>query len=119
MSSTGTLTLQQKRALSVLGFLYLRMGQDVRARRLFAALVAIDPDDLLARCSLAQACLRLGDGETALHTLAGLAKGDPLPGGDATLSLLLAKSYQLLDDQQAAREALADYFKLRRSGGEK
>ena len=94
------------------------MGQFARARRLFSALTALDPGDVHARCSLAHACIRLENGEAALHTLTGLAPGDPIPGGDAILHLLLARAHTLSGDDMAAREAVAAFWKARRSGGE-
>ncbi len=116
MADTAGVNTQQKRALHVLGYLFLRMGQYARARRLFAALTALDPGDLHARCSLALSCIRLEDGEAALHTLTGLAPGDPLPGGDATLHLLLARAHALVGDTTAAREAAAAFWNARRAG---
>lgn len=114
MAVTNTpLTVRQKRALKVLGYLYLRMGQFARAKRLFSALAALDSGDIHARCSLAHACIELGDGESALHTLTGLSAGDPIPGGDATLYLLLARAHFLMDDQTSAREAIAAFWKAR------
>lgn len=108
---------RQARALRVLGYLFLRMGQFTRARRLFAALVALDPGDLHARCCLAHSCIQLDDGDAALHTLTGLAPGDPLPGGDATLHLLLARAHNLVGDEAAARAAVAAFWSARSAGG--
>ena len=102
--------------LHVLGYLFLRMGQFARARRLFAALVALEPGNILARCSLAHACIELGDGEAAVHTLTGLGPGDPIPGGDATLYLLLARAHTLLEEDLPAREAVAAFWKARSQG---
>ena len=113
----ASVSVQQKRALRVLGYLFLRMGQYARARRLFAALTALDSGDLHARCSLAFACIRLDDGEAALHTLTGLAPGDPLPGGDATLHLLLARAHARAGDDAAAREAAAAFWNARKTAG--
>ncbi|MCR5814062.1 MAG: tetratricopeptide repeat protein [Desulfovibrio sp.] len=107
------LSSQQKRALHVLGFLFLRMGQFARARRLFSALVTLDPGDIHARCSLAYACIELEDGEAALHTLTGLGPGDPIPGGDQTLYLLLARAHRLLGEELEAQEAAAAFWKTR------
>ena len=56
----------QRRALQVLGHLFLRMGQFQRARKLALALLALDPADLWARRCLAVAWLELGDPERAL-----------------------------------------------------
>lgn len=115
----ASLGVRQKRALRVLGFLFLRMGQYARARRLFAALAALDPGDVHARCSLAYACIQLEDGEAALHTLTGLAPGDALPGGDAMLHLLLARAHALLGDDGAARESVAAFWNVRQAGGDR
>ena len=113
---TDALSTQQVRVLHVLGYLFLRMGQFARARRLFSALVALNPGDVHARCSLAHACIKLEDGEAALHTLIGLGAGDPIPGGDATLYLLLARAHSLLGEDQPAREAVAAFWKVRSQG---
>ncbi|MBQ9536455.1 MAG: hypothetical protein IJU79_01545 [Desulfovibrionaceae bacterium] len=107
------LSKAQKRALHVLGFLFLRMGLFARARRLFAALVAIDPGDLNARISLAYSAIKLNDGETALHTLTGIAPGDPIPGGDSTLHLLLARAYNLVGESTQAQEAVQAFWQER------
>ena len=116
-NTVASVKKRQKRALRVLGFLFLRMGQFARARRLFAALAALESGDVHARCCLAHACIRLEDGEAALHTLPGLAPGDPVPGGDAMLHLLLARAHALVGDDQAAREEAAAFWNARRTGG--
>ena len=59
---SAALSGEQRRALLVLGYLFLRMGQFARAKKLFAALLALDPGDAWARRSLAAAFLALGDG---------------------------------------------------------
>ena len=65
---------EQRRALLVLGYLFLRMGQFTRAKKLFTALLALDSDDAWARRCLAAALLALGDGASALeHINKGLA----------------------------------------------
>ena len=114
--TSASLGTQQLRALRVLGYLFLRMGQFARARRLFAALAALDPGDLHARCCLAHACIRLEDGEAALHTLTGLGPGDPLPGGDTILHLLRARAYRLIGDEADASEAASAFWKTRNTG---
>ncbi len=108
---------QEKSVLHVLGFLFLRMGQYARAKRLFSALLALSPNDYYARCALAEACIHLQDGETALHALLGLTPETPVPGGPTTLYLLRAKSYALVGDTDAAREALAAFWALQKNKG--
>ena len=103
----------QKRTWHVLGFLFLRMGEFARARRLFRALLALDPFDLNARISLAHASIQLKDGEMALQTLAGLKPEDPIPGGAAILHLLLARSYHLLGEELRAKEEIQAFWQVR------
>ena len=55
----------------------------------------------------------LEDGEAALHTLTGLGPGDPIPGGDQTLYLLLARAHRLLGEELEAQEAAAAFWKTR------
>ncbi|MBQ7457049.1 MAG: hypothetical protein IJS54_05560 [Desulfovibrio sp.] len=110
-----TLSKTHTRALHILGFLFLRMGQFARARRLFLALVALDPADLNARLSLAHAAIQLEDGEMALHTLTGIAPDAPIPGGNAVVSLLLARAYTLVGDTNMAQEAMASFWKAKKA----
>lgn len=104
---------QETRALHVLGYLFLRMGKFARAKRLFSALLALDPKNFYARSALAFACIKMKDGETALHVLLDVHPDSPLPGGEATLHLLLARSHLLLGNEQAARESFATFLQIK------
>lgn len=117
MAAPLDLDANEVRTLHVLGFLFLRMGQYARAKRLFAALVALSSEDYYARCALAEACIHVNDAETALHALTGITPETPIPGGPTTLYLLRAKSYALLGNTNAAREALAAFWKLQKNKG--
>lgn len=97
-----------RQALHVLGHLFLRMGRFAQARKLFAALVALDDGDRQARASLAAACLSLGEGAEALkHVDMAIAAG-PLSTREAALHLIRARALALCGrgaEASAATEA--------------
>lgn len=100
------LSVEQRRALLVLGSLFLRMGQFARAKKLFAALTALDPDDAwTARC-LAFAHLGLNEGEKALEQLDRAIGNRPLPSRDAALHLLRARALWLSGRADEAKNAV-------------
>ncbi len=108
---------QERKVLHILGFLFLRMGQFARAKRLFAALAALDPEDYYARCAMAHACIQIEDGENALHALSGLSPDAPLPGGEQTYHILLARAYRLNGNEQEAREEMTAYWSNKKIKG--
>ncbi|MBQ7606457.1 MAG: hypothetical protein IJU76_00495 [Desulfovibrionaceae bacterium] len=111
------LPAQEQKVLHVLGFLFLRMGQAARAKRLFSALVALNAEDYYARCALALSCIQLDDGETALHALSGISPDAPLPGGPQTYHILLARAYRLTGNTQEAREEIAAFWRSKQREG--
>ncbi len=92
-------------ALSVLGFLYLRLGDWERAERLFKALDALRPGDGSAAASLAAADLGRGDWNAALERL------DRLPA-DAGHHVRLMKAQALwrLGRNGEAEAVMAEYL---------
>ena len=102
----AVLTASQQRALLMLGYLYLRMGQGKRAKKLFAALVALDKDDSWARRGLAAACQALGEGEAALEHVNKAIGTAPLPSRDAALHLLRARALWLAGRTDEAQNAV-------------
>ncbi len=100
------LTQNQRRALLMLGYLYLRMGLDNRAEKLFAALTALDEADGWARRGLAAACLALGEGEAALEHVDRAMGSAPLSSRDAPLHLLRARALWLVGRTDEARNAV-------------
>lgn len=105
-----TLDQRQRNTLQVLGYLFLRMGRHTQAKRLFTALLALDPRDLLARRCLAAACLSLGEGEEALQHLTNVMEAGPLSSRDAALHLLKAQALWLCARPEEARTALRTYI---------
>lgn len=101
-----SLSTEQRRALLVLGSLFLRMGQFARAKKLFAALSALDRNDAwTARC-LAVAYLGLNEGEKALEQLDRAIGNNPLPSRDAALHLLRARALWLNNRPDEAKNAV-------------
>ncbi|MBQ7739042.1 MAG: tetratricopeptide repeat protein [Desulfovibrionaceae bacterium] len=111
MADSSQLNKNSKRALQILGYLFLRMGQFARARRLFAALNALDPQDPIIRQSLAYAAIQMNDGEAAIHALSGIIVDDDTNKGHATIHLLLARAHKLLGEDKEAQESMAAFWK--------
>lgn len=97
---------EQRRAMLVLGYLFLRMGQFTRAKKLFAALLALDSADGWAHRCLAAALLALGDGSGALEHLDRVTGTAPLPSRDAALYLLKARALWLTGRADEAKNAM-------------
>ena len=111
------LTLEQRSALNVLGYLFLRMGLFERARRVFSALAALNPHDHWAQRNLAAIAMHAGDGAAALsHLQQALAEG-PLATTDAALHLVRAKALWMEGRKNEAKNAVNEFLHL--SGGEK
>ena len=108
--ATSRLTQSQRRALMVLGHLYLRMGHFGRVRKLALALLALNPDDAWARRCLAVALLKEGDAERALEQLNMLLTGAPLPSRDAALYLVKAQALWQMGRAAEARNAMNAYL---------
>lgn len=113
---TNLLSLEQRRALNVLGYLFLRMGQFERAGRVFSALAALDPKDRWARRNLAAIAMHAGDGAAAIRHLQQALPEGPLSTGDAALHLIRAKALWLEGRKDEARGAINEFLHL--TGGE-
>ena len=71
----------EKKTLHVLAYMMLRMGQEERAGRIYAALAALAPrehPDRLALAGVAAVAISAGDGAAALEALRGAMSGGPL-----------------------------------------
>jgi predicted Zn-dependent protease len=79
-------------ALSVLGFLYLRLGHWDRAERLFKALAALRPGDVQTAASLAAAALGRGDWAAALERVEKILAGRAPAASDTYLHLMKAQA---------------------------
>ncbi len=100
-------------ALSVLGFLYLRLGDWERAERLFKALAAIRPGDGTGAASLAAAALGRGDWAAALEYL-----DRPEAGVGSHLRLMTAQALRGLGRAGEAEAVMAEYLAAASAPGE-
>ncbi len=110
----------QRRTLHVLAYMMLRMGQNERAGRLYAALAHLAPEgnpDRLALAGTAAVAIGEGNGAKALEALRGAMGGATLSSRKAVLHLMKAQALWLEGRREEARAALDEYFFL--SGGGK
>jgi hypothetical protein len=102
---------QHRETLSVLGYLYLRMGELDRAGRLFAALLAVTGDAApdhsarLAHAGLAAVDVERGEAASALEHLHEAMAGQVLSSRSAALHLLRAKALWRQGRESEARQA--------------
>lgn len=120
---------QHRETLSVLGYLYLRMGELDRAGRVFAALLAVGKDaeagedvplwakalTRLAHSSLAVVELERGNSRATLEHLHQAMDGQVLSSRHAALHLLRARALWHQGREDEARLAVETFVRL--SGG--
>jgi tetratricopeptide (TPR) repeat protein len=110
--------------LSVLGFLFRRLGLNAKALRLYRALALLRPEDPATLASGAAAAIDEGEAQEALSLLDRLADlekpgsflGSSLLGGEITagspiLWLLRAKALWALKREPEAQVAVNNYLK--------
>ena len=111
-----SLTVEQRRALHVLGYLMFRMGRGESASRIYGTLVTLSAGpDRRALAGLAALDIERGDGARALTHLRAAMDG-PLPTRDAVLYLLKAQALWLEGRQAEARAARDEYVFLAGKG---
>ena len=100
----------QKKSLHVLAYMLFRMGQEERARKIYAGLVSLAPEgkpDRNARTGLAAVAISRGEGASALEYLRAAMEGAALSSRRATLLLMKAQALWLegrITEAQAARD---------------
>ena len=111
------LTEDEKKTLSVLAFLFFRMGMDDRARRFYETIAELStpgtPDFRFAKAGLAAAALEVGDAETALREVREALAGGPLSTRDATLHWLRSRALWALGRKEEARAARETFLSMR------
>ena len=111
------LTEDEKKTLSVLAFLFLRMGMEDRARRFYETIAELStpgtPDFRFAKAGLAAAALEAGDAETALREVREALAGGPLSTRDATLHWLRSRALWALGRKEEARAARETFLSMR------
>ena len=111
------LTEDEKKTLSVLAFLFSRMGMEDRARRFYETIAELStpgtPDFRFAKAGLAAAALEAGDAETALREVREALAGGPLSTRDATLHWLRSRALWALGRKEEARAARETFLSMR------
>ncbi len=112
------LAQDQRATLSILGYLFYRMGRLDSAAKVFAALIALAPaeaDDETPRracATLAAIEVERGRGQEALPLLRRVTEGRVLPSREAVLHLLRARALWQQERREEARAAVDDYLYL-------
>lgn len=116
------LTDNEKKTLSVLAFLFFRMGMEERARRFYEVLAELSSegssDRRFALAGLAAVSLESGDAESALRNIREAISMGPISTRDATMYLLLSRSLWALDRKDEALVARDEFLRLRGHVGE-
>ena len=111
------LTEDEKKTLSVLAFLFFRLGMEDRARRFYETIAELSapgtPDFRFAKAGLAAAALEAGDAETALKEMRDALAGGPLSTRDATLHWLRSRALWALGRKEEARAARETFLSMR------
>lgn len=106
----------ERKTLSVLAFLFFRMGMEERAKRVYAALAELSEpgstDYRFAMAGLSAVAIELGDGNEALARVKEAMKGAPLSSREVTFHLLKAQALWLQGRKEEAQVARDEYLYL-------
>lgn len=108
----GALNNDQTKSLHVLAYMLFRMGQEARARKIYAALASIAPEgrpDRNALTGLAAIAISKGEGGKALEYLRSAMEGTALSSRRSALLLMKAQALWL-EGRTAEAEAARDEF---------
>ena len=109
------LTQEQRNTLSILGYLYYRMGRLDNAATVFAALDKLAPEGRAA-ATLAAIETDRGNAEKALQLLHRVMDGQTLSTRHAALHLLRARALWQQGRKDEARAAVNEYLYLAGNG---
>ena len=116
------ISTEERKTLSVLAFLFFRMGMEDRAKRVYAALAELSEpassDYRFAMSGLAAVAVEMGDGQEALAHVKEAMKGAPLSSREVTLHLLKAQALWLQDRKEEAQVARDEYLYLSGENGQ-
>ncbi|WP_129781722.1 type III secretion apparatus assembly chaperone SctY [Peristeroidobacter soli] len=102
----------ERTLLLLLAYVHLQHSAPAKAETLYAALVALNPNDALAAKGLACARLESGKPKAALAVLDGIVgPGEP----SAVVQLLRARAFAQLDQSQDAQVAMRAFAAARTS----
>lgn len=111
-----TLTRDERRTLSVLAFLFFRMGLEERAGRIYEALEELSEpessDWRFAKAGQAAVAVEKGDGKAALAAVNAALKSGALSSKEATLHLIKAQALWLQGRKAEAEQARNQFLHL-------
>lgn len=110
------LTSNQRRSLHVLAYMLFRMGQESRARRIYAGLAALSSEkkpDRKALIGLAAIAVENEEGAKALEYLRSAMDGAVLSSKHAALHFMKAQALRLEGRNAEAEAAIDEYFFLK------
>ena len=110
------LTSNQRRCLHVLAYMMFRMGQETRARKIYAGLNALAPHgkpDRKALTGLAAIAIEKEEGAKALEYLRAAMDGMALSSKHATLFLMKAQALWLEGRNAEAQAARGEFLFLK------
>ena len=111
----------QKKSLHVLAYMLFRMGQEKRARKIYAGLAALAPEkkpDRMALAGLAAIAIESGEGGRALEYLRAAMDGAVLSSKHAALHFMKAQALWLEGRTAEAEAAKDEYLFLKGSSAE-
>ena len=110
------ITRDERRTLSVLAFLFFRMGLEDRAKRVYDAIAELSEsgssDYRFAKAGLAAVAVESGQGAEALAALREAMQGGPLSSKEATLYLLKAQALWQQGRKAEAEQARNEFLYL-------
>ena len=110
------ITRDERRTLSVLAFLFFRMGLEDRAKRVYDAISELSEpgssDYRFAKAGLAAVAVESGQGAEALAALKEAMQGGPLSSREATLYLLKAQALWQQGRKAEAEQARNEFLYL-------
>ncbi len=115
------LTSNQRRSLHVLAYMLFRMGQEARARKIYAGLVALasgNKPDRKALTGLAAISIEKGEGAKALEYLRAAMEGAVLSSKHAALYFMKAQALWLEGRNAEAEAAKDEYLFLKGNSAE-
>ena len=112
------LTQEQRNTLSILGYLYYRMGRLDNAATVFAALDKLAPEGISRRTAATLVAIEThrGNAEKALQLLHRVMDGQTLSTRHAALHLLRARALWQQGRKDEARAAVNEYLYLAGNG---
>ncbi len=113
---TAEINEGERRTLSVLAYLFFRMGLGERAKRIYAAIAELSEpgssDYRFAKAGVAAVDIELGNGAEALASIKEILRGQTLSTREATLHLLKAQALWQLGRREEACAARDEYLRL-------